>query len=306
VETLIAVTIFLAYVLVGKKAGEIKSGVEAKSPEEKVRSTPLIIFTSIYIIFTAFFIFGPIISIVIESFLSQQSRSARQVLSLVWWRPLRLGSPGVNRDNTFLPALFRSLFLSFFSATFSCFLAISASLSVKLLDENGKSKRTVNIIRFFASAPLVSSGIVLGLGWLIIYKGNFSRSPLALVVLHAVTALPFAFNSISEAFRSMPSNTLNAAFVSGARPVKALLTTALPISMPRLRSAWGFAAALSMGELNAVMMLGMENWETLPLYIYRAAGAYRYGAACAAGTLLMLCCAAGLLLSEAGKKKYGA
>jgi thiamine transport system permease protein len=152
----------------------------------------------------------------------------------------------------------------------------------------------------------VSSGIVLGLGWLIIYKANFSRSAFTLALLHAVTALPFAFNSISEAFRSMPANTLNAALISGASPVKALLTTALPISMPRLRSAWGFAAALSIGELNAVMMLGMENWETLPLYIYRAAGAYRYGTACAAGTLLILCCAGGLLLSEAGKRKYGA
>jgi len=46
------------------------------------------------------------------------------------------------------------------------------------------------------------------------------------------------------------------------------------------------------------MMLGIDGFETLPLYIYRAAGAYRYGNACAAGTLLILGCAAGLLLSE--------
>jgi thiamine transport system permease protein len=61
---------------------------------------------------------------------------------------------------------------------------------------------------------------------------------------------------------------------------------------------------LSLGELNAVMMLGMEGWETLPLYIYRAVGAYRYGTACAAGTLLILGCAACLLLSETGRRKY--
>jgi len=52
------------------------------------------------------------------------------------------------------------------------------------------------------------------------------------------------------------------------------------------------------------MMLGMEGWETLPLYIYRAVGAYRYGSACAAGTLLILGCAAGFLLSETGRKQY--
>jgi thiamine transport system permease protein len=87
--------------------------------------------------------------------------------------------------------------------------------------------------------------------------------------------------------------------------LRGLLTTALPLSLTRIRSAWGFAAALSMGELNAVMMLGREGWETLPLYIYRAVGAYRYGSACAAGTLLILGCAAGFLLSETGRKQYG-
>jgi thiamine transport system permease protein len=53
------------------------------------------------------------------------------------------------------------------------------------------------------------------------------------------------------------------------------------------------------------MMLGIQDWETLPLYIYRAVGAYRYGNACAAGTLLIFGLTAGLFLSEWGRKKYG-
>jgi len=52
------------------------------------------------------------------------------------------------------------------------------------------------------------------------------------------------------------------------------------------------------------MMLGMEGWETLPLYIYRAVASYRYGTACAAGSLLILCCAACFLLSETGRTQY--
>jgi thiamine transport system permease protein len=90
---------------------------------------------------------------------------------------------------------------------------------------------------------------------------------------------------------------------SGANPLRGLLTTVLPLSLNRVQSAWGFAAALSMGELNAGMMLGIEGWETLPLYIYRAVAAYRFGNAGAAGTLLILGCAAGLILSEWGRKR---
>jgi thiamine transport system permease protein len=175
---------------------------------------------------------------------------------------------------------------------------------VKLLEGQGKAFGA-SLFRFMAAAPLVSSGIVLGLGWLIVYGRSVSSFPLALLALHALIALPFAFNSISEGFRSLPENILNAALVSGAPPLRMLLTTALPLSLPRIRSAWGFAAALSLGELNAVMMLGIQDWETLPLYIYRAVGAYRYGNACAAGTLLILGLTAGLFLSEWGRKKYG-
>jgi thiamine transport system permease protein len=103
----------------------------------------------------------------------------------------------------------------------------------------------------------------------------------------------------------MPRNTANAAAVFGADPLRRVLTVDLPLSLGRLRSAWGFAAVISMGELNAVMMLGMEDYETLPLLIYRAVGSYRYGTACAAGTVLILACAAAFLLSDAGSRKGG-
>jgi thiamine transport system permease protein len=139
---------------------------------------------------------------------------------------------------------------------------------------------------------------VLGLGWLILYGREQSRSFFSVMLVHGVIALPFAFHSLSQGLKTLPPNLMNAASLCGAGPVRRILTAALPIASARLRSAWGFAAAISLGELNAVMMLGMENWETLPLLVYRAAGSYRYGTACAAGTLLILCCAGFFLLSE--------
>jgi thiamine transport system permease protein len=171
-----------------------------------------------------------------------------------------------------------------------------------------------NILRLASLSPLASSGIVLALGWLSFYgrgeggSGN-SRSLPAVVILHAVIALPFAFNSISQGLRSIPPNTANAASVLGAGPFLRILTVEIPISLRRLRSAWAFSAVISLGELNAVLMLGMDQWETLPLLIYRAVGSYRYGPACAAGTLLLLASAAAFLVSEIpgpGTKTAGA
>ena len=295
IETLIAVCIFLAYVFIGKKSMLIQTNI-IERPETGKKSFASRIVMAAYLLVIAFFVLGPLLSIPLESFLYRPSRATSQVLSFKWWS---------NLGSTCLPALGRSLTLAFLSATVSCILAFLAAGAVKLLETQNKESSVIsNIIRFFAASPVISSGIILGLGWIILYGRHFSRSPAALVILHGVTAMPFAFNFISEGFRSLPVNTLNAAAVFGADPLRGLLTVALPLSLSRVRSAWGFAAALSLGELNAVMMLGMEGWETLPLYIYRAVAAYRYGTACAAGTLLILCCAACFLLSETGRKQY--
>jgi len=295
IETLTAVCVFMTYVFAGKKSMTVQTNILERAEERKKSAAGRIVMI-LYLFVMAFIVLGPLLSVPLESFFFRPSRSAAQVLSLRWWSDL---------GGACLPALGRSLILAFFSATTACVLAIFAAGAVKLLEtQNKASSFPANIIRFFAAAPVISSGIVLGLGWIILYGRNFSRSPLALVILHGVSAMPFAFNFISEGFRSIPANTLNAAAVLGADPLRGLLTTALPLSLARVRSAWGFAAALSLGELNAVMMLGMEGWETLPLYIYRAVSAYRYGTACAAGTLLILCCAACFLLSETGRKNH--
>ncbi|MCL2007727.1 MAG: iron ABC transporter permease [Treponema sp.] len=292
-ETIIAVIFFLSYVFFNRKAREIKTGTEERILEVK-RSRGSIIFMIVYFFLVAIFVLGPILSIILESFLYQPSRAAQRIFSTIWWRSLGEGA---------LPALFRSLFLAFFAASASCILATLASASIKLIEmRQGEKVLIINLIRFMAAAPLVSSGIVLGLGWIVIYGRNVS--PVAVVLLHAVSALPFTFNFISEGFRSLPGNTLNAAMVLGAPPLRTMLGIALPLSLKQLRSAWGFAAALSLGELNAVMMLGIRNFETLPLYIFRATGAYRFGAACAAGAMLILGFIILFLLSEGGRRKY--
>jgi len=295
IETLIAILIFLAYIFFGKKSAGVKIDTQERIQEDKKLNLVQKVITIVYFVFMAIFALGPIVSIVIESFLYRPSRSAGVRLGLTWWR---------NLGETCFPAFFRSIVLAFFSASLACVISFFGAGTVKFLEGQGKNPGA-SFLRFLAAAPLVSSGIVLGLGWLIVYGRNFSSFPFALIALHALIALPFAFNSISEGFRSLPENILNAALVSGASPLRMLFTTALPLSLPRIRSAWGFAAALSLGELNAVMMLGIQNWETLPLYIYRAVGAYRYGNACAAGTLLIAGLTAGLFLSEWGRKKYG-
>jgi thiamine transport system permease protein len=304
-ETLIALLVFGAFLLFERRGRALNAGRELgyRIMEKRRRSLPASLGLGLYGLVMAFFVLGPLVSIPVESFLYKPSRAAPRGFSLHWWRSLET-------TGTLFSALGRSLVLAVLAATLASLLAVLAAAAVKTAEtpDRKKSPFLGTLIRICATAPLTSSGIVLSLGWLILYGRDHARSLWAVVLVHGVTALPFAFNSLSQGFQNLPENLMNTASVFGGGPVKRILTVALPLFFRRIRSAWAFSAAISLGELNAVLMLGLEGWETLPLLIYRAAGAYRYGTACAGGTLLMVCCAGAFLLSEtgSGRKVYGA
>jgi thiamine transport system permease protein len=302
-ETLAASAVFLLYLLLEGQAGRINAAADRERPMEGRRGKGFFLALGIYGLVMALLVLGPVLSVPLESFLHRASRAREARLSLYWWRAA---------GERALPALGRSLILAFSSAGLSCLLAVLAAGA--LLGEGGESRGPPGnraggggilgpLVKAAMTAPLASSGIVLGLGWLILYGREQSRSFLSVSLVHAVIALPFAFNSVSQGLRNLPPNLMNAGAAFGAGPLARIFSLALPAAAPSLRSAWAFAAALSLGELNAVMMLGTEDWETLPLLIYRAVGAYRYGAACAGGTLLILCCAAFFLISDLGGRK---
>jgi thiamine transport system permease protein len=298
-ETLIAGLVFALIVFFERKTRTIFPDNIRRTMEKKPMPLRTVWLLMIYLLIIACIVLGPLLSIVVESFLSRASRSGAAAPSLTWW--LAIGERCA-------PALFRSLALAFCSASAACVLAIIAGWIVKNSERTaaqggGAVSLLARAIRLFTSAPLASSGIVLGLGFLMLYGRKHGANLAAVIAVHAVTALPFAGNAIMEGFHAVNNGVINAAESLGASPFKRLFTVDIPLCGRHIRSAFGFAAAISLGELNAVMILGIEDFETLPLLIYRAAGAYRYGSACAAGVLLMLCCALAFAAPDMGMKR---
>ncbi len=288
IETAIAAVAYLLYAWSERAARRVAGTSEKR---ERIEPTPPRasgdIAAIVYLVLASFLILGPLISIPLESILWRSSRTAEAAFSLRWWAAVR---------DSALPAFGRSLLLAAAAATVAVLLATSAAVAVWLTPRS----RLGTLIAALCLAPLASSGIVLGLGWIRLYGSGLARSFWAVAVVQATTALPFAYRSVAEGLAALPPSMADASASLGAPPAKTALFVALPVSMTRIRSAWAFAAAISLGELNTVLMLGLEDWETLPLLVYRAAGAYRFGSACAAGTLLALACAGAFLLSEAG------
>ncbi|MBN2509993.1 MAG: iron ABC transporter permease, partial [Spirochaetales bacterium] len=64
-------------------------------------------------------------------------------------------------------------------------------------------------------------------------------------------------------------------------------TIEFPLLKKALIAAAAFSFAISMGEINASLMLSEGTFLTMPIAIYRLIGSYNFAGACALGTLLI-------------------
>ena len=322
IETALAFTAYAAYVrmatvsrsMSGIVDRTIQAEVGASSQGHKkvalLFSHPFILF---YMLMLMLLVLGPLLSVFLESFIVRNRQETIFFFSDKWWREL---------SSSAMPALGRSALLAFSAASISVCIAGSSALAVWGIRSFTKRKRGTErgkmipgwigdgkpvtarrpfverALAVMCAAPLASSGIVLGLGYLRFFGSGLGRSFWAPAFAHAVSALPFAYGSISEGLLALPPALAGASSSLGAQPLRTAVSVALPAAKRRILSAWAFAIAISLGEVNTVLMLGLEDYETLPLLIYRASGAYRFGSACAAGVLLASVCVASYALSE--------
>ena len=80
----------------------------------------------------------------------------------------------------------------------------------------------------------------------------------------------------------------------------------MKVEKPLLRSgrmkAFCFSFALSLGEVNATMMISLGRLTTLPALIYDLIGRYDYQSASALGTILLLEALIVFIIAEIGDK----
>jgi len=278
---------------------------EAAKPGGEFRASAFAagLLKSAYFVLAALLLLAPLASIIIESFLVPSGRS-HAVFGLKNYSAAASGIAA---------AAGRSVILALISSALSCTLALLAGEAVlesdnMALSNPGLKKKAgilSNILKFCTVSPVAASGIVLGLGFIALYGRDAVRTMPALVIMHSLISLPFAYNAVHTSLSMIPKSVLDAARVCGSPPLTRILTVDIPVIKDRIKSAFGFCACISAGELNCVLMSGIDM-ETLPLYIYRAVSAYRYNTACAAGAVLILCCLLTLHISHSASRNKAA
>jgi thiamine transport system permease protein len=220
------------------------------------------------------------------SFFARGGWGGRVVFTLSWYRKIFSGAGAGGLAVPYLAAVGNSLLIGL--ATASCSLPIGTAIAWAVTRKEFPAR---GLLEAAAMLPLGISSIILGLGYLKTYQGPplaIGGTWYAVVLAHTVVAYPFVVRSTTAVFRTLDPALIRAARVLGATPWRTFWRVELPMARPGIVAGATFAFAISVGEINATLMLAGPRLVTLPVAIYRLISSYNYFAACAMGTLLML------------------
>lgn len=246
----------------------------------------------IYLVFSLLFILCPILSIVARSLLGNATRSGGLAFSLAAYEKLfAAGSSNLKAVAT-----------SVAIALASSLLATAAAL--RICTSIARSSKTGIATDVAVMLPMVTSSVIVGLSYFIVSKYMKFMPPFAMVILaHSVITMPFVVRTILPAYRKIPANLVNASYTLGFGARKTFRRIIRPILMPAMLTGMVFSFAMSMGELNATLLLGTTSMQTIPIQIYRLISSYNYQGACALGCILILVCFVVFFISETLKRR---
>jgi thiamine transport system permease protein len=152
--------------------------------------------------------------------------------------------------------------------------------------------------------PLGVSAVTVGFGFLIALDKpplDLRQSWILVPLAQALVGAPFVVRTMLPVLRAVDGRLREAAAVLGASPWRVWREVDLPLVRRALLVAAGFAFAVSLGEFGATVFIARPDNPTLPVAVARLLsrpGDLNYGQAMALSTILMVVCAAALLLLE--------
>jgi thiamine transport system permease protein len=91
---------------------------------------------------------------------------------------------------------------------------------------------------------------------------------------------------ISAILDRVPQKVFDAAKLLSPSPLQAVFRVYLPLCFKGCLTGGAFAFAISAGDASLPLMLSVRGFETLPLFLFRLAGSYRFAEAAACGVIL--------------------
>ena len=222
------------------------------------------VLSKIYIGLIMFFLYAPILVMVVFSFNSSNSTAVMEGFSLKWYAEL-LG------NDTVLNALMNTLILAFSSAIIATVLGSVAAVGIF----SYRKKWTKTAVMTVTNIPMMNPDIVTGISMMLLFVffGRFlalrnSLSFITLLIAHITFNLPYVILSVMPKLSQMDSHLSEAALDLGCTPIKAFFRVTLPSIASGILTGFIMAFTLSLDDFVISYFTTGPDFQTLPLLIY--------------------------------------
>lgn len=211
-----------------------------------------------------FFLYAPILSLIIYSFNENRLVTVWSGFSIKWYGELF-------RDQQMMKAAWISLQLAFYTAWASVVLGTMAAMVMTRF----RSFRGKTLFGGLITAPLVMPEVITGLSILLMFialRGLLGiELPLGMTTIwiaHVTFCMAFVAVVISSRLSELDRSLEEAAMDLGAGPVKVFFVITLPIIAPALLSGWLLAFTLSLDDLVISSFVTGPSSTTLPMKVF--------------------------------------
>lgn len=221
------------------------------------------ILSKIYIALILFFLYAPVVVMVLFSFNSANSVWVFEGFSFEWYKNLLF-------DKTMLTALEHTLIVAVLSALISTVLGTAAAVGINAL-RNKLAKKAVMTV---TNIPMMNADIVTGVSLMLLFVFigkiiglNESLGFVTVLIAHITFNLPYVILSVLPKLKQTDSHLPEAALDLGCTPVKAFFKVVLPSISTGIATGLIMAFTLSLDDF-VISYFTCGHYQTLPIVIY--------------------------------------
>ena len=218
----------------------------------------------LYIALILLFIYAPIFTLVLYSFVDTPIVSIEQALKIGFSLNLYLK---LFNDASLMKIVWDTLFLAILVAVLATVLGTLGAIGI--FYSKGKFGKGVSAA---SRIPVINAEIVTAVALVLLFSLIFteSRSYFAMVIGHLVITTPFVVLSVVPKLKQMDSNLYEAALDLGASPFKALMSVVIPEILPGVFSGFMLAITLSLDDYIISAYTRPAGFDTISTYVYGA------------------------------------
>jgi spermidine/putrescine transport system permease protein len=210
-----------------------------------------------YVGLILFFLYAPIIILIILSFNSSKSRSKWGGFTLHWYKELF-------NNQSIMNALYTTLIIALLSALIATIIGTAAAIAINNMK---RAPRTIMIA--ITNIPMLNADIVTGISLMLLFVAlRYTLGFTSVLISHITFNIPYVILSVMPKLKQLNPHTFEAALDLGASPVYAFFKVIMPDIFPGVLTGFFLAFTMSLDDFVITHFTKGPEINTLSTKIY--------------------------------------